>query len=381
MERIPFNRPFLTGKEWAYMADAQNREMFSGDGYYAKQCQTWLNESLGAGDTCFLTPSGTSALEMSAILLNVQPGDEVIMPSFTFPSTANAFVLRGGVPVFVDIREDTLNINENLIEEAITPRTRGICVVHYGGVAVEMDAVMDIAGKHGLWVVEDAAHALMSNYKENPLGSMGTFSCFSFHETKNIVCGDGGAISINDTQYLRRAEIVREKGTDRSRFFRGEIDKYIWRDIGSSFVLGELKAAFLWAQMEKADFITDCRVRIWKNYHALLEQAEGNGVLQRLSVPEYCNTNGCLYSLILPDPETRERVIQELKSLNIFTVFHFMPLHLSPAGTKYGRFSGTLSVTEDRAGRLLRLPRWVGLSVEHQERVVSCLLRSIAGLS
>jgi len=297
-ERIQFNRPFMTGKELYYIAEAKFGNMLAGDGPFTKRCHEWLERKSG-GDKALLTHSCTAALEMAALLLDIKPGDEVIMPSYTFVSTANAFVLRGGVPVFVDIREDTLNLDERLIEAAITPRTRAIVPVHYAGVACEMDAIMTLANRHGLKVVEDAAQGVMASYKGRMLGSIGDLGAYSFHETKNVISGEGGALLVNDPALATRAEIIREKGTDRSRFFRGEVDKYTWQEVGSSFLPGELIAAFLWAQLEEAQSVTNERLAIWGRYHELLAPFEQKGLLRRPIVPADCQHNAHMYYVLL----------------------------------------------------------------------------------
>jgi dTDP-4-amino-4,6-dideoxygalactose transaminase len=313
---------------------------------------------------------------MAALLLDIQPGDEIIMPSYTFVSTANAFVLRGGVPVFLDIREDTLNLDEKLIESAITPRTRAIAPVHYAGVACEMDTIMAIAKRHNLKVVEDAAQGVMASYKGRTLGSIGDLGAYSFHETKNVISGEGGALLVNEHGLALRAEIIREKGTDRSRFFRGEVDKYSWQEVGSSFLPGELIAAFLWAQLEEADRITKARLASWQRYHDLLAPLEANGLLRRPIVPDGCQHNAHMY-YVLPAPEIdRQKVLDEFKRRDIWPVFHYVPLHSSPAGQRYGRRHGTMEVTDRQAQRLIRLPLWVGLAEQQQERVASVLLQA-----
>jgi len=366
---IPFNKPYMTGKELFFIAEAHFNGMLAGDGPFTKRCHGWLEARTGTGKA-LLTHSCTAALEMAALLLDIQPGDEVIMPSYTFVSTANAFVLRGGVPVFVDIRADTLNIDENLIEAAITPRTKAIVPVHYAGVACEMDAIMDIARRHGLMVIEDAAQGVMSHYKGRPLGSIGHMGCLSFHETKNIISGEGGALLINDISLIHRAEIIREKGTNRSQFFRGQVDKYTWCDVGSSYLPGELIAAFLWAQMEAADEITHRRLALWNVYHQAFLSLEQAGTLRRPMVPLECAHNAHMYYLLLPDLAHRTAFIDEMRQKNIATVFHYVPLHRSPAGEKFGRPHGTLPVTVDLADRLVRLPLWVGLE-DRIERVIA----------
>jgi dTDP-4-amino-4,6-dideoxygalactose transaminase len=321
-----------------------------------------------------LTHSCTAALEMAALLLDIQPGDEIIMPSYTFVSTANAFVLRGGVPVFVDIREDTLNLDERLIEAAITPHTKAIVPVHYAGVACEMDTIMDIARRNGLKVVEDAAQGVMSSYKGRALGSIGDLGAFSFHETKNVISGEGGALLVNDQELVVHAEIIREKGTDRSQFFRGEVDKYTWQEVGSSFLPGELIAAFLWAQLEEAQTITDQRMAIWERYHAALASFEAKGVLRRPVVPDVCQHNAHMYYVLLAPGIDRQLVLSELKRNGINSVFHYVPLHSSPAGQRYGRVHGALEVTNRQSERLVRLPMWVGLIEEQQDRIVEMRL-------
>jgi dTDP-4-amino-4,6-dideoxygalactose transaminase len=307
---------------------------------------------------------------MAALLLDIKSGDEVIMPSYTFVSTANAFVLRGGVPVFVDIRKDTLNLDERLIEAAITQRTKAIVAVHYAGVGCEMDTIMNIAHKHHLKVVEDAAQGMMACYKGRALGSIGDLGAYSFHETKNVISGEGGALLVNDPQLALRAEIIREKGTDRSRFFRGEVDKYTWQEMGSSFLPGELIAAFLWAQLEEADRITHQRLTSWQYYHDLLEPFESKGILRRPGIPESCKHNAHMYYVLLAPGIDREKLLTEFKRNDIGSVFHYVPLHSSPAGQRYGRVHGSLNVTDEQAGRLIRLPLWVGLTEQQQDRVV-----------
>jgi dTDP-4-amino-4,6-dideoxygalactose transaminase len=366
---IPFNKPYMTGKELYYIAEAKFGNMLAGDGPFTKKCHRWLEERTGC-EKALLTHSCTAALEMAAILLDIQPGDEVIMPSYTFVSTANAFVLRGGVPVFVDIRPDTLNIDENLIEAAITPRTKAIVPVHYAGVACEMDAIMDIARRHKLFVVEDAAQGVMASYRGRPLGSIGHLGCLSFHETKNIISGEGGAFLINDAEFAHRAEIIREKGTNRSQFFRGQVDKYTWCDVGSSYLPGELIAAFLWAQMEAGEEITQRRLALWNTYHQAFADLEKAGHVRRPIVPDGCTHNAHMYYLLLPDLAARTAFIDHMRQQEIATVFHYVPLHRAPAGERFGRAHGDLPVTVDLADRLVRLPLWVGLE-DHIERVIA----------
>ncbi len=371
-ERVPFNRPFMTGKELYYIAEAKFGNMLAGDGPFTKRCHEWLERKSGC-DKALLTHSCTAALEMAALLLDIKPGDEVIMPSYTFVSTANAFVLRGGIPVFVDIREDTLNLDERLIEAAITPRTRAIVPVHYAGVACEMDAIMGVAKRHGLKVVEDAAQGVMASYKGRVLGSIGDLGAYSFHETKNVISGEGGALLANDPALVTRAEIIREKGTDRSRFFRGEVDKYTWQEVGSSFLPGELIAAFLWAQLEEAQSITNQRLAIWQRYHELLAPFEQKGLLRRPIVPADCQHNAHMYYVLLAPEIDRQKVLSELKKNDINAVFHYVPLHSSPGGQRYGRAHGELEVTIRQSERLVRLPLWVGLSPVQQDRIVEVL--------
>jgi dTDP-4-amino-4,6-dideoxygalactose transaminase len=368
MTHIPFNRPYMTGKELYYIADAHFRGKLAGDGPYTKRCHDWLESRTGASKA-LLTHSCTAALEMAALLLNIQPGDEVIMPSYTFVSTANAFALRGAVPVFVDIRPDTLNIDERLIEAAITPRTRAIVPVHYAGVGCDMDSISGIARKHGVAVVEDAAQGLMASYKGRPLGAIGDLGTFSFHETKNVISGEGGAILVNQTDYVERAEIIREKGTDRSRFFRGAVDKYTWQDLGSSYLPGELIAAFLWAQFEEANTITQRRLALWNTYHEAFAELEHEGLIRRPIVPADCQHNAHMYYLLLPGVKERTAFIERMASKEIGCVFHYVPLHHSPFGLKCGRTNGHLVQAERLSEQLVRLPMWLGLEA-HQARVI-----------
>lgn len=370
---IPFNKPYMTGKELWNVAQAHAKGHLAGDGQFTKLCNAWLARQTGT-HAALLTHSCTAALEMAAILADLQPGDEVIMPSYTFVSTANAVVLRGGVPVFVDIRPDTLNIDERKIEAAISRRTRMIVPVHYAGVACEMDAIMAIASRHGLLVVEDAAQGLMSTYKGKPLGSIGHLGTISFHETKNIIAGEGGALLVNDERLLARAEIIREKGTNRSQFFRGQVDKYTWVDIGSSYLPGEIVAAFLWAQMEEAESITDRRLRLWSAYHDAFQDLEREGKVRRPIIPADCSHNAHMYYLLLPDLERRSRFIDCLKAKGIQAVFHYVPLHSSPMGTRVGRSVGDMACTVDAGERLVRLPLWVGLEEQFPDVVREAIL-------
>jgi dTDP-4-amino-4,6-dideoxygalactose transaminase len=375
-EKIQFNRPYMTGKELLYINEANLGNVLAGDGPFTKRCHEWLEHKTGC-DRALLTHSCTAALEMAALLLDIEPGDEVIMPSYTFVSTANSFVLRGGVPVFVDIREDTLNLDECLIEAAITPRTRAIVPVHYAGVACEMDAIMAIARRYGLKVVEDAAQGVMASYKGRALGSIGDLGAYSFHETKNVISGEGGALLANNHALATRAEIIREKGTDRSRFFRGEVDKYTWQEVGSSFLPGELTAAFLWAQLEEAERITNQRMAIWQRYNELMEPLEQKGQLRRPIVPESCKHNAHMFYVLLDPDIDRQKLIADLKKNDIYSVFHYVPLHSSPGGLRYGRANGNLKVTIRQSKRLIRLPLWVGMSCEQQEHVFDALRNAI----
>lgn len=372
---VPFNKPYMTGKELWYIAQAHHEGWLAGDGGFTRKCNAWLEARTGAGKA-LLTHSCTAALEMAAILADVQPGDEVIMPSYTFVSTANAFVLRGAVPVFVDIRPDTLNLDERLIEAAITERTKAIVPVHYAGVGCEMDAIMAIAREHDLLVIEDAAQGVMASYKGRPLGSIGHLGALSFHETKNVISGEGGALLVNDPRFAERAEVIREKGTNRSQFFRGQVDKYTWVDLGSSYLPSELIAAFLWAQMEEADRITRQRVGLWNTYHQWLKEPETAGLLRRPVVPAHCAHNAHMYYVLLPDLSIRTAFIARLKSLGIHPVFQYVPLHSAPAGRRFGRAHGPMTVTDDIADRLVRLPMWLGLE-EDQAKVIRHVLGSL----
>lgn len=371
---IPFNKPYMTGKELWNIAQAHAKGHLAGDGMFTQQCHAWLEERTGT-HKALLTHSCTAALEMAAILANIGTGDEVIMPSYTFVSTANAFVLRGATPVFVDIRPDTMNIDENLIEAAITDRTRAIVPVHYAGVGCNMEVIMGIANRHGLLVIEDAAQGIMASYQERPLGSIGHLGALSFHETKNIISGEGGALLINDPIYAERAEIIREKGTNRSKFFRGEVDKYTWVDLGSSFLPSELVAAFLMAQMDEADSITARRLDLWSYYHEKFSGLEAEGRLRRPVITPGCLHNAHMYYILLPDQPARARLIDALKARNIHSVFHYIPLHASPMGQRVGRVAGSMAVTENVSERLLRLPLWIGseFAVEVVEAVHEAL--------
>ncbi len=357
---IPFNKPYMTGNELELIAQAHANGHLSGDGPFTKACNAWLQERTGA-HSALLTHSCTAALEMAALLLHLQPGDEVILPSFTFVTSASAFALRGAVPVFVDIRPDTLNIDESLIEQAVTSRTKAICVVHYAGVSCEMDTIMEIASRLGLAVVEDAAQGIMSSYRGRPLGTIGDLGAFSFHETKNVISGEGGALLCRDAKFSEDAEIIREKGTNRSRFFRGQVDKYTWVDVGSSYLPGEITAAFLNAQLLHADEITERRLAIWQRYHQWAAPHEAAGRLRRPVVPAECTHNAHMYYLLLPNLEARGQFISRLREHGVQTVFHYIPLHSSPAGRQLGRASGSMAVTNDISDRLVRMPLWLGL--------------------
>jgi dTDP-4-amino-4,6-dideoxygalactose transaminase len=366
MKSIPFNKPFIIGRELELIADAVTQGHISGDGAYTKLCHQWFEDRLGCRKA-LLTHSCTAALEMAAILCGIQPGDEVILPSYTFVSTANAFVLRSAVPVFVDIRPDTLNIDEKLIEAAITAKTKVIVPVHYAGVACEMDSIMAIADRRKLLVVEDAAQAVLSTYKGRALGSIGHFGCLSFHETKNIISGEGGALLVNDARFVERAEIIREKGTNRSQFFRGEVDKYTWVDIGSSYLPSELVSAFLYAQLEHADEIIAKRRSICAAYATQLNGLQQAG---RLRLPVFDeDSNGHMFYILLDSLVTRSKLIAHLKAQGILPVFHYVPLHSSPAGKKYGRVGSSMQQTDELSVRLLRLPLFYEMSEDDIARV------------
>ena len=372
MANIFFNKPYLTGSELINKQHLSTQ--FAGDGFFTKISHSWLEDNINCRKA-LLTHSCTAALEISALLLEIKRGDEIIMPSYTFVSTANAFALRGGIPVFVDIRQDTLNIDENSIERAITDKTRAIVVVHYAGVACEMDTIMKIADIHRIPVIEDAAQGIIAKYNGSPLGSIGTFGCLSFHETKNIHCGEGGALLINDKKYIERAEIIREKGTNRSQFFRGQVDKYRWVDIGSSYLPGELTAAFLAAQLEHAEEITLKRLDIWDKYHEIFQDLEKIEKVRRPIIPKECEHNGHIYYLLLDKRYNRDSVLKKMNELGVNAVFHYQPLHCSPAGKKYGKHSSPLPVTYDISERIIRLPMWIGFN--QHERVFDALLESL----
>ncbi len=369
---IPFNRPPLEGHELAYMQQALESRHLSGDGPFTKKCHQWLEQTLKTHGA-LLTHSCTGALEMSMLLADLEPGDEVIMPSFTFVSTANAVALRGAKPVFIDIRHDTLNLDEKKIEEAITQRTRAIMVVHYAGVSAEMDTILEIARRRNLLVVEDAAQGLLAYYKGRALGTIGHLGAVSFHETKNIVSGEGGALLINDEKFKLRAEIIREKGTNRSQFFRGQVDKYTWVDIGSSFLPSEILAALLFAQLEGAQMITEGRVASWNRYHAAFAALEKAGRVSRPIVPAECQHNGHMYYLLASTLDERTKILAHLKSRGIGSVFHYVPLHSAPAGLKYGRTHGDLTLTDNLSERLFRLPMWSGITDDQITEVTAAV--------
>jgi dTDP-4-amino-4,6-dideoxygalactose transaminase len=368
MNRVPFNRPHVVGTELSYVAEAQANGHLSGDGPFTRKCHEWLERYAG-GSKALLTHSCTAALEMAAILADLAPGDEVILPSYTFVSTANAFVLRGAVPVFVDLRPDTLNLDERMIEAAVTARTRAVVPVHYAGVGCDMHSILGIAERHDLLVIEDAAQGIMSTYRDRPLGTLGHLGAYSFHETKNIIAGEGGALIVNDRAMAARAEIIREKGTNRSQFFRGQVDKYTWVDVGSSYLPGEMVAAYLAAQLEQADAITSGRLTLWNRYHDAFEALEREGLLQRPVIPADCRHNAHMYYLLLRDLDERTAFIDYMTEHGIQCVFHYVPLHASPFGRHVGRADGTLPVTDDVANRLVRLPLWVGLEM-HLDRII-----------
>jgi dTDP-4-amino-4,6-dideoxygalactose transaminase len=369
---IPFNKPYMTGRELYNIAHAHFSGRLAGDGQYTARCHQRLQELTGTRKA-LLTQSCTAALEMAAILAGIEPGDEVIIPSYTFVSTANAFVLRGGVPVFADVRADTLNIDETAIERLVTPRTRAIVVVHYAGVPCEMDAVEAVARRHGLTVIEDAAQALLSTYRQRQAGTFGRFGTLSFHETKNVTSGEGGALLVNGADDAERAEVVREKGTNRAQFFRGQVDKYTWCDIGSSFLPGELTAAFLSAQLDEAPSITARRLAIWHRYHEAFEPLARQGRLVRPTVPAHCTHNAHMYYVLLEDLAARTRMIDWLRLDGIQAVFHYVPLDTSPFGQRFARASVSCPVTADVADRLLRLPLWIGMD-DVQDRVIDRVL-------
>ena len=371
---IQFNVPPCAGKEKEYVAEAIDSHRISGDGEFTKKCSEWIEKKTGTGKA-LLTTSCTHATEMAALLSGIGPGDEVIMPSYTFVSTADAFVLRGAKAVFVDIRPDTMNIDEKLIEEAITDKTKAIVPVHYAGVSCEMDTIIDIAQRHDLLVIEDAAQGVMSTYKGKALGTLGDYGCYSFHETKNFSMGEGGAILIRDPKNAEQAEIIREKGTNRSKFFRGQIDKYTWVDAGSSYLPSELNAAYLYAQLEVADEITKARMKCWDMYNELLSPLKQKGFIDLPYVPEECVHNAHMFYVKAKDLDERTKLITHLKSDGVEVVFHYIPLHTAPAGMKFGRFFGTDTYTTRESERLVRLPMYYGLTDEEVEKVCESIKR------
>lgn len=365
---INFNIPPYTGKELEYMEEAIQMHKICGDGQFTKKCNAWLEEKTKTAKA-LLTTSCTHATEMAAILAGIQPGDEVIMPAYTFVSTADAFVLRGAKVVFVDIRPDTMNIDENLIEDAITDKTKAIVPVHYAGVGCEMDKIMEIAQKHNLLVIEDAAQGIMSTYKGKALGTIGDYGCFSFHETKNYSMGEGGALLIRDEKNIEDAEIIREKGTDRSKFFRGQVDKYTWVNYGSSYLPSDMNAAYLWAQLEMADEINHKRLECWHRYYENLGKLKEDEKIDLPVIPKDCEHNAHMFYLKAKDMEERTNLIQYLKENDILAVFHYIPLHTAPAGKKYGRFHGEDNYTTKESERLLRLPMYYGLKLEDVDKI------------
>ena len=374
MSNIPFNLPPCVGEEYQFIKVAIDSRKICGDGAFTKKCQAWMEERFRAKKV-LLTTSGTTALDMALLLCDLQPGDEVILPSYTFSSTATAAVMAGAKLAFVDIRPDTMNLDETKIEAAITDRTKVIIVMHYAGVACEMDTILSIAKKHGLLVVEDAAQGVMSTYKGKALGTIGDFGCYSFHETKNFSMGEGGAILINDADYKERAEILREKGTNRSRFFRGQVDKYTWVDRGDSFLPSELNAAYLWAQLLRADEITEDRMTTWKRYREAFNPLAEDEKVELQSIPETCTHNAHMFYLKLRDLEERTAFIDWMKKNGIWCVFHYVPLHSSPAGLRFGRFAGTDEYTTRESDRLVRLPLYYGMTEPDRERVIDCTLK------
>lgn len=382
--RVPFNRPYVVGKEFEYISQAIAQGHLSGNGEFTYRCQRWIEDRTGAAKA-LLTHSCTAALEMAAILADIGPGDEVIMPSYTFVSTANAFVLRGGVPVFVDIRADTLNLDESLIEAAITPRTKAIVPVHYAGVGCDMEAILALAEKHKLLVIEDAAQGIMSSYQGRPLGRLGHLAALSFHETKNAIAGEGGALLINDPRFIERAEIIWEKGTNRAKFFRGQVDKYTWVDIGSSYLPSDINAAFLWAQLEAVDTITAERKRVWQRYHDAFAPLERRGLVRRPIIPADCEHNAHMYYLLLGCLDERTRTLDALHRAGMGAVFHYVPLHSTEPGSRFCRTYGELTQTDELSDRLLRLPLWVGIAEDTVDQVVEIvtdtLLRSVEGVA
>ena len=377
--RINFNVPPFTGREMIYIKQAVDAQKICGDGQFTAKCNKWIENKTGC-EKALLTTSCTHATELAALLADIRPGDEVIMPSYTFVSTADAFVLRGATPVFVDIRPDTMNIDETLIEDAINERTKAIVPVHYAGVGCEMDVIMDIAGRHNLMVIEDAAQGIMSTYKGQALGAIGDMGCFSFHETKNFSMGEGGALLMKDARFIEDAEIFREKGTDRSKFFRGQVDKYRWVNYGSSYLPSDMNAAYLWAQLELADEITKARMDRWNQYDALLRDLADKGLIEQPFVPDYCTHNAHMYYIKVRDLEQRGDFINFMKSKDVLTVFHYVPLHTAPAGLKYGRFHGEDNFTTRESDRLVRLPMYYALTEDDVNYICECVHEYFEGL-
>ena len=370
--RINFNVPPFTGREITYIKQAVDAQKICGDGQFTVKCNKWIEDKTGC-EKALLTTSCTHATELAALLADIRPGDEVIMPSYTFVSTADAFVLRGATPVFVDIRPDTMNIDETLIEDAITERTRAIVPVHYAGVGCEMDVIMDIAKRHNLMVIEDAAQGIMSTYKGQALGAIGDMGCYSFHETKNFSMGEGGALLMKDSRFIEDAEIFREKGTDRSKFFRGQVDKYRWVNFGSSYLPSDMNAAYLWAQLELADEITQARMARWNQYNELLEDLSDKGLIEQPFIPDYCTHNAHMYYIKVRDLEQRGDFINYMKTKDVLTVFHYVPLHTAPAGIKYGRFHGEDRYTTGDSDRLVRLPMYYSLTEDDVNFICECV--------
>lgn len=377
--RINFNVPPFTGREIIYIKQAVDAQKICGDGQFTAKCNKWIEDKTGC-EKALLTTSCTHATELAALLADIRPGDEVIMPSYTFVSTADAFVLRGATPVFVDIRPDTMNIDETLIEDAITEHTKAIVPVHYAGVGCEMDVIMDIARRHNLMVIEDAAQGIMSTYKGQALGAIGDMGCFSFHETKNFSMGEGGALLMKDARFVEDAEIFREKGTDRSKFFRGQVDKYRWVNYGSSYLPSDMNAAYLWAQLELADEITKARMDRWNQYDALLRDLADKGLIEQPFVPDYCTHNAHMYYIKMRDLEQRSDFINFMKSKDVLTVFHYVPLHTAPAGLKYGRFHGEDNFTTRESDRLVRLPMYYALTEDDVNYICECVHEYFEGL-
>ncbi|PSF35394.1 dTDP-4-amino-4,6-dideoxygalactose transaminase [Aphanothece hegewaldii CCALA 016] len=371
--KIPFNQSFVTGKELDYLQQAITKGQLSGQGEFTHKCQTWLEKNIGTHQA-LLTHSCTAALEMAALLIDIQSGDEIIMPSYTFVSTANAFVLRGGIPVFVDIRSDTLNLDETKLENAINSKTKAIIPVHYAGVSCEMQTIMEIAKHYNLWVIEDAAQGISATYKNQALGSIGHLGALSFHNTKNISAGEGGALFINKPELINQARILLEKGTNRFQFLQGEVDKYTWVNLGSSYLPSELIAAFLLAQLESVEQILKKRLYIWNQYHQALAELENKSLVRRPIIPLECGHNAHIYYILLPNLNIRNKLIDFLKNQEIYAVFHYIPLHSSPAGKRYGYAVENLTITDDISSRLLRLPIYPSLKNEDIKRIIEAIL-------